>query len=187
MVRRTYTFSDNVLHMVGHMSHSKRQFMGSYSCSHTGTEVKLDCQFCRSAVEHTECVCVCVYIWRGCHFPMNCIATTVKEVKILTVNVPVGALVILCLNVCTKGRGVTAICTVVTTVTVTKLLYTVVNGHATDYKWLVDGQSIPNLSVNIQEIWPVHTNCGTADSIHISTTENISHCKSVNQMTILTS
>ena len=186
MVRRTYTFSDNVLHMVGHMSHSKRQFMGSYSCSHTGTEVKLDCQFCRSAVEHTLCVRgVCIS--RGCHFPMHCIATTVKEVKILTVNVPVGALVILCLNVCTKGRGVTAICTVVTTVTVTKLLYTVVNGHATDYKWLVDGQSIPNLSVNIQEIWPVHTNCGTADSIHISTTENISHCKSVNQMTILTS
>ena len=36
---------------------------------------------------------------------MHCIATTVKEVKILTVNIPVGPLLILCLNVCTKGRG----------------------------------------------------------------------------------
>jgi len=36
---------------------------------------------------------------------MHCIATTVKEVKILTVNVPVGSLLILCLRVYIKGRG----------------------------------------------------------------------------------
>ena len=59
---------------------------------------------------------MCVSISRGYHFPMHCFATSVKEVKILTINVPVGALLILCLNVCTKGRGVTPICTVVTTV-----------------------------------------------------------------------
>jgi len=99
-------------------SSSKPQFMGSYSymdCSHTATDINVDSQFCSLADEHTVClcvcvcVCVCVSVW--CILrditPMHCIATSVKEVKILTVNIPVGPLVILCLNVSTKSTHAT--------------------------------------------------------------------------------
>jgi len=94
------------------------------------------------------CVCVCVYVCvcvhvcgvhiKGSHFPIHCIATSVKEVKILTVNIPVGPLVILCLNVCIKRRGVTPICTVVTTV-IGDQIVAEVNGQDMDCKWLVNG------------------------------------------------
>ena len=62
-----------------------------------------------------------------------------------------------------KGEGVTPICTVVTTV-IGDQIVTGVNGQDMDYKWLVDGQSTPKLSVKTQEIGHVHITCGTADS-----------------------
>jgi len=77
---------------------------------------------------------------------MHCIATTVKEVKILTVSVPVGPLVTLhVFERVYQGEGVTLICTLVTTVS--DQIVAVVNHQDMDYKWLVDGQSTPNLSV----------------------------------------
>ena len=97
------------------VSHSPRAATPICTVVTTATEVNLDCQFWSLAVEHTVCVCVCVcVVWwgvvcvcvcisRGCHIPMHCIATTVKEVKILTVNVPVASY---CVWMCVpKGGG----------------------------------------------------------------------------------
>ena len=82
------------------------------------------------SVEQTVCVCVCVCVCvqsRGCHFPMHYIATTVKEVTILTVNVPVGPLLILhVFERVYQGKGVTLIYTLVTTV-ISDQTVTVVN------------------------------------------------------------
>lgn len=85
---------------------------------------------------------------------MHYIATRVKEVKILTVNVPVGPLLKLFEHVY-QGEEVTPMWTVVTTV-ISDQIVTVVNGQDMDYKWLVDGQSTPKLSVKTQEIGHVH-------------------------------
>ena len=60
-------------------------------------------------------------------------------------------------------EGVTTICTVVTTV-ISDQIVTVVDGQDMDYKWLVDGQTTPKLSVKTQEIGHIHIIHGTADS-----------------------
>ena len=97
------------------------------------------------------CVCVCarVCVSRGDHFPMHCIATTVKEVKILTFDVPVGPLLILWLKVCTKGREVAPMWTVVTTVTGNQIV-TIVSGQDMDYVsgWLMDKAPQNSLSIS---------------------------------------
>ena len=63
-----------------------------------------------------------------------------------------------------KGMSLSyAVCTVVTTV-IGDQIVAVVSDQDTDYKWLVDGQSTPNLSVKTQELGHVHITCGTADS-----------------------
>jgi len=63
-----------------------------------------------------------------------------------------------------QGEGANSICTVVTTV-IGDQIVTVVSDQDMDYKWLVDGQSIPKLSVKTShEIGHIHIIRGTADS-----------------------
>ena len=96
---------------------------------------------------------------------MHCIATRVKEVKILTVmsHWTIGHTVFAVFERVYQGEGVTTICTVVTTV-IGDQIVTVVNSQDIDYKWLVEGQSTTKLSVKTQEIGHVHITCGTSDS-----------------------
>ena len=84
--------------------------------------------------------------------------------------------------VCIQG-DVTFLCTVLTTV-IGDQIVTVVNGQDMDYKWLVDGQSIPKLSVNTLTKL-IH---GTADSArgpmwsYFHYSEYIIHCRTENQI-----
>ena len=110
------------------VSHSSRAAILNCTVVMTATEVNLD-SISSLAVEHT----VCVYVWCVC----ACVCVCMYACVCMRMCVCV---------VCIQGEGATPVCTVVTTV-IGNQIVAVVSDQDMDYKWLVDGQSTPKLSV----------------------------------------